>query len=229
VRCAACGARNSASADWCTQCYVRLGPDATDRPTSREDRVPSAAAAAPIEAREPTPTGGPPAAARARDVRDRAGTVEWRCRRCDTWSPLLAPACVTCGSARQGFGETDPERHGREVDPALATGLSVVFPGAGHLVVGRPGTGIARLVLWLLWLLGGVATVRGAGSLVLALPGLVLLVGAVVLWGATLADVRSLVAGDDREVLGARGLLWLVGGVVVALVVGVLAAALLAR
>jgi hypothetical protein len=104
-----------------------------------------------------------------------------------------------------------------------------VLPGAGHLLAGRTGTGSARLLLWLLWLVGGLSTARGAGDVRLAAPGLVLLAGAAVLWAATLVDVRRLAAGDDAELLAPRPLLWLVGGVLVALVLAVSAAAFLGR
>jgi hypothetical protein len=209
VRCAACGARNAATAGWCTQCYAPLG------------------AAAPPPAEEVvSPDLLPPS---DRDVRDREGVVEWRCTRCDTWSPLLAASCVTCGGARQGFGEREPERARPDLDPRLLTGASVVLPGAGHLLAGRVGTGTARLLLWSLWLVGGLSTARGAGSALVATPGLVLLAGAAALWAATIVDARRLTAGDDREVLAPRPLLWLVGGVLVALVLAVSAAAFLGR
>jgi hypothetical protein len=235
VRCAACGARNSATAGWCTQCYAPLG--ASSPPAAEEvaapDLAPPSGAAASSVAEPPSPAvpgGAPgPTSVSPRDVRDVDGTVEWRCARCDGWSPLLAATCATCGRARLGFGEREPDRASPDVDPRLLTAASVVLPGAGHLLAHRPGTGSARLLLWLLWLVGGLATVRGAGSLRLAAPGLVLLAGAAVLWAATLVDVRRFATGDDREVLAARPLLWLVGGVLVALVLAVLAAAFLAR
>jgi hypothetical protein len=91
---------------------------------------------------------------------------------------------------------------------------SALLPGAGHLLVGRVGTGVARLLLWVLWLPAGSALVRAAGGVVVAAPGLALLVGAGLLWVATLVDARRLAAGVDREVLAPRALLWLVAGVV---------------
>jgi hypothetical protein len=235
VRCPACGARNSATASWCTQCYAALHAGAGSAPADAEGRGTPVAGTAP--ARPTVPPTEPPTTSTpvdrggttvARDVRERDGEVEWRCGRCAAWSPLLVSACTTCGGSRHGFGGPAADRPGREVSPAATTGLSVVLPGAGHLLAGRPGTGGARLVLWALWLLGGLSIVRGAGGARVAMPGLVLLVGAAILWAGTLVDVRRLTAGDDRELLAPRPLLWLVGAVIVAVVVAALAAAVLA-
>ena len=240
MRCLSCGARNSETADWCTQCYASLRgrpADPVELSTSsqapRSEPEPSAQVppqALPSRPVPPGPTGahgaGPTGA--TRDVRDHDGEVQWRCERCDTWSPLLAPSCTTCGGPRHGFGEVAARPADRDVSSGSVTALSVALPGAGHLLVGRVGTGSARLLLWVLWLVGGLSTVRGAGSATLALPGVVLLVGAGVLWAATQVDVQHLTAGRDREVLGTRRLLWLVGGVVAAVVLAVFVAAMLA-
>jgi hypothetical protein len=234
VRCAACGARNAATAGWCTQCYAALGAAAAPpvEEVASPDVLPPADLRSPAVPAPSSPgelPRDPASAASDRDVRDRDGTIEWRCARCDTWSPLLAASCATCGGAREGFGEREATRGRPDVDPRLLTGASLVLPGAGHLLAGRAGTGSARLLLWLLWLVGGLATARGAGSALVATPGFVLLAGAAVLWAATLVDVRRLTVGDDREVLAPRPLLWLVGGVLVALVLAVSAAAFLGR
>jgi hypothetical protein len=246
VRCAACGARNSDRATWCTQCYAPLGDAAAPTPggppadepleaptsTSLGSQPPgspplgSERSAAASSAAEPAPAavGGAD-----RDVRDRDGVVEWRCRRCEAWSPLLSATCVTCGGPREGFGEDTPPDAARVPDVSVLLAVSVVLPGGGHLLAGRPGTGVARLALWLLWLGPGLPAVLGAQGAVAALPGLVLLAGAVVLWATTLVDVQRLAGGDGREVLTSRRLLWLVGAVVAGAVLAVFAATLTVR
>jgi hypothetical protein len=230
MRCVSCGARNAETADWCTQCYASLRGRPAD-PVELAASSPAPPSEPEPSARAPSPPSRPVASGPTgthRDVRDHGGEVQWRCERCDTWSPLLAPSCTTCGGPRHGFGEAAASSADREVSPASVTALSVALPGAGHLLAGRMGTGSARLLLWVLWLVGGLSTVRGAGSGTLALPGVVLLVGAGVLWVATMVDVKHLTAGRDREVLGTRPLLWLVGGVVSSVVLAVLVAAMLA-
>jgi hypothetical protein len=155
--------------------------------------------------------------------------VEWRCRRCEAWSPLLSSTCTTCGGPREGFGEDTAPDAARVPDVSVLLAVSVVLPGVGHLLAGRAGTGVARLALWLLWLAPGLPAVLGAQGAVAALPGLVLLAGAAVLWAATLVDVQRLAGGDGREVLTSRRLLWLVGAVVAGAVLAVFVVTLTVR
>jgi len=87
---------------------------------------------------------------------------------------------------------------------------SALLPGLGHLIAGRTGSGAARAVLAVLWLVGGIALVVVADGAVARLPGVVLLAGAVSVWAATLADAAELARGGVRELLAVRTLLWLV-------------------
>jgi hypothetical protein len=227
VRCPACGARNSDRATWCTQCYASLGDALAPSPSGPSPGEMSEAptSEAPSAGAGPVPAGG----GVDRDVRDRDGVVEWRCRRCEAWSPLLSPTCTTCGGPRQGFGEDTLPAPARLPDVSVLLAASVVLPGVGHLLAGRPGTGVARLVLWLLWLGPGLPAVLSAQGAVPALPGLVLLAGAAALWVTTLIDVQRLAGGDGREVLTSRRLLWLVGAVVAGAVLAVFVATLSVR
>jgi hypothetical protein len=101
--------------------------------------------------------------------------------------------------------------------------LTALLPGLGHLRAGRVGTGLARVVVASAWLLGAVVLAVGArrtsATPVAAVP---LLLGAGAVWAASLRDVRRLGSGEGRELLDARGLLWLV-----AAVTGLLASVLL--
>jgi hypothetical protein len=230
VRCPACDARNAASAGWCTQCYAPLGQVAAPRAAAIADgdEAPAGDSTRDVPDRDVHDRGARDRDARDRDVRERAGVVEWRCPRCEAWSPLLAPTCVACSGPRQGFGEVVAPGRERLPPPEYLVGASVVLPGAGHLVAGRVGTGAARLLLWLVWLLPGLAIVRGAAG-VAALPGIAMLAGAGALWAATLVDAQRLASGDDRELLAARALRWLVGAVLVAVVLAVLLATVASR
>lgn len=247
LRCPACGARNPASAAWCTQCFQsfasnEVGADEPDTPApgatdaagaSTAIAHPPAAGEHPPGAGAATPTDG--AASRAgapdddlvdasaRDVRTRDGEVEWRCATCGGWNALTASVCTACGAARQGFGEPAAATEIRtDREPAVVIGASVLLPGAGHLLMGRVGTGIARLLLALLWALGGVAMLAGDAGGAAQLPAMVLFVGALAVWIGSVLDARSLVMGSSAEVLGSRVLLWLVVGVTVALVAALL-------
>ncbi len=239
VRCESCGARNPAGATWCTQCYAAFGP--VD-PSEGTPPVPSGTQAGTTAASPTTaptaPTGGseggladarrevgadaagdgagppsdPPAAVQVGDVREVDGQVEWRCTTCAGWMALESPICTTCGSPRSGFGEVArPETAVSDVDGRQVRTLAALFPGLGHLAVGRVGSGGTRLALGLLWLLGGIwwlVTTSAGGTA----PGVILLLGVVVLWLASYVDAVALAAGREER-FGVRGLLWSVVGV----------------
>jgi hypothetical protein len=212
VRCRVCGARNAEDAAWCTQCYADpRGP--VDAPPTTD----TPATVAPDAGRE----GGEAAAhdAAARDVRTVDGEVEWRCRTCDAWSPLLRERCVTCSSPRQGFGEVVPPPAVGAADRGRLVLASLVLPGLGHLLVHRTGTGVARLVLALSWGVGALVIARGATGVGL-LPAIPLVLGAVAVWAGSVRDVLAMVDGAP-ELLRPRVLSWLTGGVVVATLVAV--------
>ncbi len=254
VRCPACGARNGVSADWCTQCYALLAAPGADQSATTAELAQAATPAAPPMQPEQAAAGevgtspadagsggGVPAAptapgaagvgsvqpdVQATNVRTRDGEVEWRCAVCSGWCALTAPACTVCGAARHGFGtETGPAPPRQDLPLPAVIGVSLVLPGSGHLLIGRTGTGVARLLLALLWLLGGFAMLRGAGGGAALGPALVLFTGAVVVWIGTALDVRTVLTGRGSEVLTSRVLLWLVVGVTVALVATLLLAA----
>lgn len=163
------------------------------------------------------PSAEPPDAAEDgpatdRDIREVDGQVEWRCATCASWMPLEAAVCGTCGAVRTGFGEpATPPPTAAPVASGTVLGTSAVAPGLGHLLAGRTGSGITRLLLWALWVGGGLwwvlSTQNGRG------PGLVLLLGAVILWGVTFIDADAIAKGRPTEPFGVRGLLWTVVGV----------------
>lgn len=245
MRCPDCGARNASTSDWCTQCYRRFG--VPDQPLSTPEHAPESAPALTPEATpaqspsEPAPDAADHAPAPAEDaseqpdhvvdtghdVRARGDEVEWRCAVCDRWNLLTEPACTACMSPRQGFGEPVGRRSSpREVGASKVLATSVLLPGLGHVLMARYGTGIARILLFLLWGLGAVGLARGASGASTLAPALVLLLGAALVWAGTLLDARALVASSSQEVLSSRALLWLVVGVTMALVAALLLAAL---
>ena len=90
--------------------------------------------------------------------------------------------------------------------------FSAIAPGAGHIAVGRYGSGWARLVLFLSWLVGALLMSSSGG----ARAGVPLLLGAAVMWGGSLVDLRRLQEGQEELLVGRR-LLWLVLGVLLLL------------
>jgi hypothetical protein len=234
MRCGSCGARNPDTADWCSQCFVALGsapaatgdapgvaPAPTDDPASTRDatphdRSPGDPAPGPVdEAPGATDDGG-------RDVRERDGEVEWRCATCDAWSSLHAPRCERCGAPRTGFGVDQPEALGPEDAEQLVV-WTLLLPGLGHVRAGRVGSGVARGVIAVGWLLGAILLAVGAvGAGTAPVAAAPLALGAAAIWVASVRDVAALARGESRELLDARGLLWLVAGVTGLLVVTLL-------
>lgn len=155
-----------------------------------------------------------PSVAAQRDIRQLPdGGIEWRCVTCERWNALEVPACVTCGTPRRGFG-SEPEKPSRDLDEDRLVAASILLPGLGHLRAGQVGSGAARAVFAVGWLVGGLllllAAARAGRAYLAAVP---LLAGAAVVWVLTVLDVRSLARGVDRERLDGRALLWLMAGV----------------
>lgn len=256
MRCPACGALNPSGAAWCGQCLTGFpatastGTDASTPDTAPPDAAPPDAAspdgstpdAASPDAASPdavlpdvtAPGTEPPETARSGDVRTVAGEVEWRCPMCDGWNPLLRPSCVRCGGERHGFGAGvgRPSAAATTADPTLVVLTTVVWPGVGHLLAGRVGTGAARALLWALW--GGGALwliATGEGTAAARWAGATLAAGAAVLWVVSLVEVRRRAGpGGPRPLggpplLGGRGLGVLVAVVTTALLVGPLVVA----
>jgi predicted amidophosphoribosyltransferase len=91
VNCPHCGARNTETAPWCTQCLSPL----------RETPTPPASSASEPTADRPAPPPGTGSDATStpgdRAFRSVDGQVQWRCPTCDTWQPLEVATCGVCG------------------------------------------------------------------------------------------------------------------------------------
>lgn len=205
IPCHACGATNAESADWCGQCYASLVTADDPAPPPESATVPTTAAAKEAEGSSEAMTEG---------FRRSGDTVEWQCPGCEEWNSVDALRCNACATPlsarweRQDADAATPLAVRFDQPWTAALALSAVIPGAGHIGLCRYGSGIARAVLFAVWLTGGVALLLSGG----VLAGGPLLLGTVVLWAGSLADVAALRAGR-REILGGRVLLWLVVGV----------------
>jgi hypothetical protein len=222
ITCPSCGAGNAASASWCGQCFAVFaqesdsgadGPGTGARlPAGTTDRSPPEEApstpSAPSGIREP-------GEAVAAGLRQGPEGLEWSCVACEVYNPLEASTCVVCGTP---FTARFTEREAAEpVDWDAALRRNLLLPGLGHMAAGHSGSGVARMLLFGVWLLGGLLVLLGAGAagFVVAAP---LLGGAATVYVATVVDIRRLESGLGELLVG-RALLWLVVAVTALLVV----------
>jgi TM2 domain-containing membrane protein YozV len=235
VRCPACGARNPDGSAWCTQCFAATDPSTAPAAgpvmalgTPPAATTPPAPQTAPVtvdaSSRDLGASSAAPSAA-TRDIRQRDEVVEWRCGRCDDWTVLERGTCHTCGATRAGFGASASPRTTRALEPATALGVSLVVPGAAHLLTGRVGSGIARALLGLGWLLVALLT-WGSSAGTPPVVALVFLTGAATVYGATLVDAWQLGRPANRELLRPRVLTVLVVTVTVVAVLAMAVSAL---
>ena len=252
LQCAACGGRNAAGAQWCSQCYEPLSSGWADRAatpvapatTAGSGAVPGPppgppASPPPGPPPGPPPTGLPeaavgaaaahgllplpddpvppaaPVALEAGDGRFRRvdDGLEWSCAVCEEWNPLERTTCVVCRAAfmrADGGAETVPD-----VDPLLLVGATVLLPGVGHALLGQWAQAFFRALLALVWGVGGLSLLLdalAAGQPVL--PAVPLLLGWLVLAGASVNDTLVAAGNPGRVLLQGRAVLWLVMGVI---------------
>lgn len=206
MRCPSCGAANPESAQWCGQCLRRFDEEPADH----------AAHPPPSESEAGASAEAPPSTAAFRREGD---DVQWACSACGQFNSIELSSCAVCGTAFvDRFRSDDPEPP-RNWPQALL--LSMIVPGAGHLAVGRYGSGLSRVLLFATWALGAVMLLGGTGRQagVAVMP---LVLGAFVLWIGSLVDIYRLQRGEEELLVGRR-LLWLVVGVLLLLVLGLFA------
>ncbi len=247
MRCPACGARNAETAEWCTQCYVRLDGASSGAPAAAPDGPPAAPTTTPPATHEVTPgpatgpapvtpevpagSGPGPGAEATSDGRFRRTPegIDWRCELCETWNPLER---TTCSSCRSPFARTiapTAEVELPDVDETTAVIVSMLLPGAGHLMLKRTGAGILRMILYVSWLVGGLLLLRAAASSSQSLvPAAPLLLGALAVLVASAVEVQQMTTDNDLTILTPRVTLWLVVGVLGMLMMSFLGAALTA-
>lgn len=235
MRCPTCAALNPESADWCSQCYVALRIE-TPRPPSAPAEpatppVPPPAVAVP----QPTsPAAGPGTeialgeeSSDGRFRRTEDG-LDWRCAVCSEWNPLDLLSCAVCGAGfGRAVGATGAADDLTPMTEGTATVMTAVLPGLAHVMVGRSAAGYLRMALYVVLLLGGVLLVRAAASAGQSiLPGIPMVIGALTVLVVSILEAPRLAGGDDTPILTGRFVLWLVVGVLGALMASFLLATL---
>lgn len=221
--CPSCGAKNHASADWCSQCYTPLG--VPPEPLTPEPESESEALA------QSLPTGAPISAPVIDSVTTLVdgGEIEggpqadadkpsptWTCRSCETVNPVTVNQCSACNtSIFSSFGatsETEPL-----LDPQEALRYALV-PGLAHVKMQQSmfGATIAILVA-ALWFMGVLLFVGGQIAAAVAL----VLISLVILGGSVHDAIRLAERRPDEIVLKPR-ILTVIGGAAVLMVIVVI-------
>lgn len=225
MRCPSCGAHNGENALLCSLCQTPL-VELRSTPASPADAGATEGAAADdepdISHLLEAPLGGEATPRPVRTVeherfRRTEEGFDWRCRRCQEWNPIELVTCSVCQLPfRDALGDQESGPKAPDVPPTTALVLTVVAPGLGHVAIGRAGLGVSRLVLYAVFLLGGLLFLGESGEASSAVLAVIpLLSGALAVWLTTLIDLRSALSGRSSTVLPARAYLWMTVAVVV--------------
>jgi hypothetical protein len=212
-RCPNCGGLVGLDAEWCGQCLHRLDePQDATQPAVTEEHPParppepSAVDLGP----DPSPPGTVPSPPRVpgEGFGMRGSGVVWTCPTCGTDNALEAEQCAACGTP---FGKLfQRAAPGPKIGPERAAGLSLLFPGLGHVVAGRVAEGVARAVVFAYAVATGISVLVARSGLGLGpfLPLMLLgFAAAAFLYGATAMDAGRVVRGRP-PVLTTRMLLY---------------------
>lgn len=229
ITCPNCAARNPATAEWCSQCYDPLGssPVVEDVPATRvaDPTLPPPAPAAPAGV-DPVRRDDTDLVAGDGRFRTVDGVVEWRCATCDSWNPVDRLVCTVCATPLDGSsGPGDVDLSTVDRDRVMLA--SWVVPGGGQWLLGQRAKGLSRLLIAAVWLVGALMLLVSAdGGEAALLPVGVLVAGVVAVWGLSVADARTALSGGTRELLGERAFLWVVVGVLGAVIASMVLQAL---
>lgn len=226
--CANCGAANSETAEWCSQCLERFDaqvpepePAVVGGPPAPPDEV-APAGAGTGQAKRPSS----PVDAGAFQVTEEG--INWVCRTCGHANGIDLFTCSVCGTTFADHVRPEDDRPQR--DPATTAMISLLFPGAGHAYLGMWGQAVARGVLSV-WVL----LVAVVGLLDKDVPGSLLMAGlfgsvALLLWIVAAHDAFREATNDTaRVLLRGRRFLYLVLGLMALLFVAMLVALTTAR
>lgn len=214
ARCPRCGGLLAPGAEWCGQCFHRLGSEPPPGATE-------AARPAPLPPRPPSAGGAGP-------FRVEGGEVRWECPTCGSPNPIETMTCGRCGAPFGELMEREEQPRARVVPRSRAVSLSLIFPGLGHAAVGHRAEGVARGILFA-WVVGSLVALllaRSGEGLGPYVALIVLYLGAAAgLYGVTAADAGR-AADGSAPIVSSRVLLYGVAGlmlltVVVLFVVGV--------
>ena len=138
--------------------------------------------------------------------------LTWPCAACLHENPLELDACELCGTSFATLMRSDEKLP--EVEPSRALRRSLLFPGLGHALVGRPLDGVARGALFaMLLVMLLIVLLSGLSSSVAVVVFSLFLVMALVAYAGTAWEAYRLAEGEAPFV-SSRTLLWITAGVI---------------
>jgi hypothetical protein len=204
-RCPTCGALVLQDAQWCPQCFVTLPKLEPPLPAAPEA---TAAPEAPEKAAEKAEGDIDPPSAPAQEKK----APTWPCPACLHENPLELDVCELCGTSFATLMRADEKPP--EVEPSAALRRSLLFPGLGHALVGRPLDGIARGALFaMLLVMLLIVLLSGLSSSVAVVVFVLFLAMALVAYAGTAWEAYRLAEGEQPFV-SSRTLLWITAGVI---------------
>jgi hypothetical protein len=219
LRCPNCGASVYAGAEWCTLCFAPIPREEGGTEPAPE---PSRGPAVPARDEAASPGGGTPETSAVDAAEPPAGVVEaegdggafWPCPVCEARNPIDLDACATCGTPFASAMRRD--REAPVVDPSVAFGRSLLFPGLGHARLGLAAEGFARGILFLILLVVTLlVAVAGASSPLLKVLLITFATGTLGVYLLTALEARRIAEGGGPMV-STRLLLWVTVGVLMA-------------
>jgi hypothetical protein len=147
------------------------------------------------------------------------GDPFWPCSVCGAHNPIVLEVCETCGTP---FAAVMRGVTKRDVDARAALTRSLVFPGAGHAMLGYPIDGFARGVLFILSVGLAIFLPIAAPHTAVMLLAILLMLGlAIGVYVLSAMEIKEL-AARGRLMVPSKFLLWVSVGVMF-LVVGAIA------
>jgi hypothetical protein len=204
-RCPTCGALVIEDAQWCPQCFSPLPKTEPEPPppppTLEEPDEEIEAGSAEVGATDP-----PSAPAQQKKA------LTWPCAACLHENPIDLDTCELCGTSFATLMRADEKPP--EVEPTAALRRSLIFPGLGHALVGRPLDGLARGALFaMLLVMLLIVLLSGLSSTVAVVVFLLFLAMALVAYAGAAWEAYRLADGDPPFV-SSRTLLWVTAGVI---------------
>ena len=210
THCENCGAAVFQGAEWCGLCFEPIR-----KPRSAGDVEGVIETSAPPETVDAdTPAAGVTDAVAESEAKK---APMWPCPACGDSNPIELDNCATCGTPFAALMRRDEAAP--KVEPSVAFRRSLLYPGLGHQAVGRGADGLARGVLFTVFLsIAFLTLLSGARSPAVDMMLLLFGGGALLVYMMSAIEARQLADGGGL-IVASRTLMWFTVGVLLSSIV----------